>query len=92
MIETEPIGSALGVKIQTPRAPMLIILAKRGFIMCGYLNIKTAEKLGDAACLVRGVSTLDDVLKARISKCTSKARELGIKEGMTGHEAVGLLN
>jgi len=56
--------------------------------MCGYLNKDVAEKLGDAACIVRGVSTADDVLKAKIVDCTEKAKQYGIRVGMSGREAL----
>jgi uncharacterized protein YunC (DUF1805 family) len=92
VITTKEINGATAVKIEMQKAPLLILIAKKGFVMCGYLNLETAEKLGDAACLVSGVSTFDDVLKANIVACTPKAKELGIKDGMTGREALKLFN
>jgi len=56
--------------------------------MCGYLNMETAEKLGDAACMVRGVKTVDDLLNAKIVEMTSKAKQFGIEMGMTGRETL----
>jgi uncharacterized protein YunC (DUF1805 family) len=70
---------------------LVLIKAVKGYIMCGLLNIEAAEKLGHAACIVTGVSTTEDALNAEIKACTSKARELGIKEGMSGREALELL-
>ncbi len=57
--------------------------------MCGYLNIETAEKLGDAACVVRGVKTVEEMLEGKVSALTSGAKKLGIETGMTGREALG---
>ena len=83
---------ALGVKVELPNSPpLLIIVADKGFVMCGYLNIQAAEGLGVAAAMVSGVRTFEDVLEAEVRACTSRARELGIKEGMKGHEALELL-
>lgn len=33
---------------------MLLILCKKGYVMCGYLNAEAAEKFGDAAAVVGG--------------------------------------
>ncbi|PIU13396.1 MAG: hypothetical protein COT21_02120 [Hadesarchaea archaeon CG08_land_8_20_14_0_20_51_8] len=56
--------------------------------MCGYLNLETAEKFGQVAAIVTGVKSFDDVLSAKIVKLTMKAKELGIKEGMAGRDAL----
>ena len=82
----------MGVKVELPNSPpLLIIVADKGFVMCGYLNIQAAEGLGVAAAMVSGVRTFEDVLEAEVRACTSRARELGIKEGMKGREALELL-
>jgi uncharacterized protein YunC (DUF1805 family) len=39
-------GCALGLKLDVERAPLLVIRAKKGFVMCGYLNMDIANKLG----------------------------------------------
>src|SRR3989304_5755264 len=58
-------GSAIGLKMDMEHAPLLVIRAKKGFVMCGYLNIEVANKLGDAAVRVTGVRTFEDVLNAK---------------------------
>ncbi|MBN2013590.1 MAG: DUF1805 domain-containing protein [Candidatus Altiarchaeota archaeon] len=92
MIEIRRFDSALGIRIELQNANLLLITAERGYVMCGYLDIKAAEKLGDSACIVTGVKTFDDVLESRIVGVSSKARELGIREGMSGREALSLLS
>jgi uncharacterized protein YunC (DUF1805 family) len=91
-VETRMIGSWTGVLVRLGKAPLILISAKKGFVMCGYLNMETAGKLGDAACMVRGVSTFEEVLSARVVTATAKAKELGVKEGMCGEEALELLS
>ncbi len=54
-MEISKIGKSIGIKIDMGNANLLLIKADTGFIMCGYLNIETAEKLNDAACIVKGV-------------------------------------
>jgi uncharacterized protein YunC (DUF1805 family) len=80
-----------GVELQLPGAPLVLAYGKGGFVMCGYLNVETAEKLGIAAGLVRGVKTVDDLLKASIQSATSFARNKGISDGMTGRDALSRL-
>ena len=80
-----------GVKAELPKAPLLLLIAPKGYVMCGYLNIETAEKLGQAAAIVTGVKTFKDVLNAKIVRATGKAKEIGIREGMLGREALKLM-
>lgn len=83
---------AIGVKIELPDSPPLVaVIAKKGFIMCGYLNIEAAEKLKVTAAMVSGVKTFDEVLEAEVKRVTSKAEKKGVKSGMKGREAVKLL-
>ena len=82
----------LGIKIELPGSPpLLVLVAEEGFVMCGYLNVQAAEKLGVAAAMVSGVRTFEDVLETPVKACTSKARELGVREGMKGREALELM-
>ncbi len=85
-------GSGMAMRMQMNNAALLVIRAKKGFVMCGYLNIAIADKLGDAACMVTGVDSFDDVLKAKVIKISQRAIELGITEGMTGREALDILS
>lgn len=80
---------ALGLKVELPESPpLLLVVGKRGFIMCGFLNIEVAEKIGVAAAMVSGVKDFKDVLEAEIKAATSKAKELGVNIGMKGKEAL----
>lgn len=81
-------GTALGLKLDMQNAPLLVIKADNGFVMCGYLDIGTAEKLGDVAVRVRGVSSFEDVLNAQVVDATQSAKELGITTGMSGKDAL----
>jgi len=95
MIETKELlvkgKTVVGVRVALHPAPLVLLIAPKGYVMCGYLNSDTAEKLGQAAAVVTGVKTFEDVLNAKIIKVTSKARALGVKEGMTGRGALELM-
>lgn len=92
MIETQELelqGKKLfGLKVDLPKAPLVAIIAPNGYIMCGYLNLNTAEKLNQAAAIVRGVNNIEDVLNGKISGATSQAMKLGVREGMLGRNAL----
>jgi uncharacterized protein YunC (DUF1805 family) len=78
-----------GLRTDLPDSPpLLLIIAEKGFIMCGYLNIENAEKLGIAAAVISGVKTFDDVLNGQVKALTSKAKNLGIDTGMKGNDAL----
>ena len=71
--------------------PLLLIKGSKGFVMCSYLNIETAEKLGAAAAIVSGVKTFDDVLNAQIKTSTTKAKALGLEPGRVVSEVIAKL-
>ncbi len=91
-VEVENIGSATGVHVKLPNADFLLIVGGRGYIMCGYLNMASAEEKGDAAAMVTGVASFADVLASKIVAVSSKARELGVREAMSGKEALAILS
>ena len=87
LIELER-GSVMGLRMEMEKAPLILIKARLGFVMCGYLDIATAEKLGDAAAVVRGVSSFEEMLDSNIANLTTSARNLGITEKMTVRQAL----
>jgi uncharacterized protein YunC (DUF1805 family) len=82
--------ACLGVRVDLPdsSAPLLVVVADRGFVMCGFLNVEAAERLGVAAALVSGVKSFEDVLNGEVKAVTSRAEALGVRVGMSGEEAL----
>jgi uncharacterized protein YunC (DUF1805 family) len=82
--------NCLGLHVDLPEcpAPLLLITAEKGFVMCGFLNIEVAEKTGASAAMVSGVKSFEDVLNAPVKAITSKAKNLGVQEGMKGADAL----
>ena len=78
--------------IPTNNTFILIIGAENGFLGCGYLNVEVANKVGDICAIVTGVKTPDDMLSAKVIAASDAAKELGIKEGMTGKEALLIMS
>ena len=71
--------------------PLLLIKGERGFVMCGYLNIDAAERLGAAAAVVSGVNSFEDVLNAEIKTATTKARGMGLEPGRVVRDVIGAI-
>ncbi|MDD2524147.1 MAG: DUF1805 domain-containing protein [Endomicrobiia bacterium] len=71
---------------------LLMIIGSKGYIMCGYLNINTAQKMGDVACIVTGVKTIEDILNSKIVALTSNAQKLGVEMGMAVTEVLKKLS
>jgi uncharacterized protein YunC (DUF1805 family) len=82
--------NCLGLRVDLPEspAPLLLIVAEKGFVMCGFLNVEAAERIGVSAAVVSGVKTFEDVLSAPIKALTVKAKSLGVEEGMKGEDAL----
>lgn len=96
MIEIDQIKvgdrSLLALKVEMPEAPPLLLLrGEKGFVMCGYLNLEVAERLGLAAAVVTGVKSFEDVLNAQIKGATTKASALGLERGKTVRDIIGLI-
>jgi len=81
-------GTALGLKMDMEHAPLLVIRATRGFVMCGYLDISMAERLDDVAVKVKGVRNFEDVLASGVVEATQAAIDLGIEVGMPARQAL----
>jgi len=79
----------MGLRVELPDSPpLLLVVAERGFVMCGFLNVDVAEKSGVAAAVVSGVKSFEDVLDADVKAVTSRAKMLGVEVGMKGVEAL----
>jgi len=70
---------------------LILLKGSKGYVMCGYLNLKVAEKFGDVAIKVVGVSTIEQVLKAKVSSCTHAAAKLGVSCGQPIKEVLKLI-
>ena len=80
---------AVWVKLQGKN--LILLRGSRGYVMCGYLNLKAAEKFKDAAVKVTGVSTIEEALKSSAHSCASQARKLGIYKGQPIKEVLKII-
>jgi uncharacterized protein YunC (DUF1805 family) len=86
-------GSAIGISNRWRRGQYCVILTEAGLVGCGIYDLKTAAEFGQAVAIARGTPQQplvepEDLFEARIVDATPQARELGIRVGMTGREAV----
>ncbi|MDH7507452.1 MAG: DUF1805 domain-containing protein [Candidatus Thermoplasmatota archaeon] len=84
-------GKATGYLIDLGSAPLILIKTKKGYVMCGYLNINTANKLGDIAGKVTGVKNFEDVLNANVVEVSENAKKIGLKKGMKARDFLNFI-
>jgi len=70
---------------------LIILRGSKGYVMCGYLNLKVAQKFKDAAIKIVGVSSIKDALSSKVFALTSQARKLGIRKGQSLKEALKII-
>lgn len=87
-------GTAIGIEVDIPnedQVPMVLLVGRKGYLMCGYLNLEVAESSDDRAALVTGVSCVDDMRARPVQAATRAASEAGVRVGMKGEDALRLL-
>lgn len=70
---------------------LILLKGSRGYVMCGYLNLKAAERFKDVAIKITGVSTIKEALKASVHSLSRPARKLGIYKGQPVKEALKII-
>jgi len=70
------------------KTPLLIMRGGRGLLASGYLDVDTFNLTGEAAAIVEGVNSFDDMLAARVVAVSHAAVRLGMGINMTGAEVV----
>ena len=73
------------------KLPLLILKGRKGVLACGYLNVETFNKTGEAAAIVTGVRTFDDMAGATVTKVSEAGEHLGLRVGMTGAQVLELI-
>ncbi len=70
---------------------LIVVKAKKGYISSSYLDIKTAEKVGDVAAVVRNAKSLNGFLRGKLDSVTMWAEDLGLRPGMSVKRAIKIL-
>ena len=82
----------IGMRFKMGARQLLVLKAKKGYIACSYIDLSRAEEFGDAAAIIPGASSFDQLLAGKVAKITQKAEKLGVRQGMGGREALEVLN
>lgn len=81
-----------------PIGPVNLVFAEtaRGLVGCGAVDVLALEKFSIPAAKVRpqnadSIRNIDDLLSGSVAVVNICARDLGIKTGMTGKQALQIL-
>lgn len=82
-----------GYEIKIGEKTLVLIIGERGshlkgYLACGYWNLETANKFGDCCALITGVNTVEEMLEKKVVAVSKKAKEVGIKIGMSGRQVL----
>ncbi|MFQ5561098.1 MAG: YunC family protein [Nitrospinota bacterium] len=61
----------------------ILLRGSKGYIMCGYLNLKAADQFKDVAAKIVGVTSIEDALKAKVHSVSRAAKQLGLYRGQS---------
>jgi len=70
------------------KRPLLVVRGSKGILACGYLNVETFNRTGEAGAIVTGVNDFEDMLRAKVTAVSNAAASAGVTPGMTGLEAI----
>jgi uncharacterized protein YunC (DUF1805 family) len=95
VMETEW-GRCIGHRAQWNGGQYCALLTHRGIVGCGAYDVDCLDQAGQIVAVSRGTREKplvfpEDLLDARIMALTSHAQRAGIRQGMTGREALRIL-
>ena len=70
---------------------LIILKGSQGYIMCGYLNLSAANKFREVAVKVTGVSSIEDVLKAKVHSLSYEAEKLGLRRNQKIKDVIKII-
>ncbi len=89
-------GPVEGVQTKWAGFNILLVTGTKGFLACPAIDVGTCEGYGVAAAIVESssdnpIGTLERFANRKITKVNTKAKKLGINEGMNVSEAFELI-
>ena len=89
-------GQAIGISNRWEEGQYCSILTAAGIVGCGIYDLETPAEFNQAIAIARGTPASplvepEDLFSARIVGVTPRAASYGIRQGMTGREAVELM-
>ena len=91
-----PKGLVEGVQTKWAGFNILLVTGTKGFLACPVIDIEACDRYGVAAALVEStpvnpIGTLERFADRCVTKANTKAKALGISEGMDVREAFSLI-
>ncbi|MFX0098400.1 MAG: DUF1805 domain-containing protein [Candidatus Hodarchaeota archaeon] len=89
-------GNARGIEASWDSGQWVAIICNKGMVGCGAFDVKLMEEHEQVIAVAHGsvdhhLVTCEDLLSATIAGVTKLAKNLGVKDGMSGREAVEAL-
>jgi uncharacterized protein YunC (DUF1805 family) len=99
MQEVIPLKNSKGTGYVIPLGPVNLVwvVARKGLVGCGAIDVAALGKFGYPAARVRpahgdAIATLDDLVSGVIREANRPAELLGVQIGISGKEALDLLS
>lgn len=91
-----PDGEALGISNRWQAGQYCLILTKVGLVGCGIYDVEVCTEFNLAVAIAKGTPAKplvepEDLFDAKIVRMSEPAKLMGIKEGMTGRDALAIL-
>jgi uncharacterized protein YunC (DUF1805 family) len=91
-----PHGTVIGASYAWDGGQYCVIHTARGVVGCGIFDIACADTFGMAFAIARGtpehpLRKPEDLYEANLVEVSEAAKQLGIRPGMTGMQAIGKL-
>jgi uncharacterized protein YunC (DUF1805 family) len=91
-----PNGLVEGVQTKWAGFNILLVIGSKGFLACPAIDVDACEGYGVAAAIVEStpdnpIGTLERFPDRKVTKANTKAKALGIKEGMRVTDAFELI-
>ena len=58
---------------------LIVLRGSKGYVMCGYLNMKAANSFKEVAVKITGAATIKDALKSKAAAVSVAARGIGLR-------------
>ena len=81
----------LGFCLRLQSKKFILLRGEKGYVACGYLDLSSADKFGDVAIKVSGVSSIEDLMRAQIASVSAAGHKLGIKPGQKVAEIIEVM-
>jgi len=99
LTERVPLQNSIGEGFVIPLGLVNLVgvVARNGMVGCGAVDVAALERFGYPAARVRPstggtIENVADILSGIVKEANGHAQGLGIREGMTGREALDLLS